>query len=107
MGPDGVVIGPECVELLLQLGQGGGFWLAFEEGFQGVPDAFDFALGCCLIGFPVSLNDAFDGEEGFEGVNASGEAGVETLAIVRESGAGRVVEVKKAGELGDPSLPGH
>lgn len=103
-GPDGVVVSAECVELLLKLGQAVRFWLAFEEGFESVPDAFGFALGCWPIGFPVSLNDAFDGEEGFEGVGvslSSGPSGVTggvDHAVIGEGGERMTVVVDGLGE---------
>jgi hypothetical protein len=50
MGPDGVVVGPEAVELGLELGQGGRLGLAGQVLSEGLVEALDLAAGLGLTG---------------------------------------------------------
>ena len=68
---DVVVIVAERVELGLELIDGFGWVLAFQEQFQGLPKPLNFPLRGRFIGAAVLLNDAFQSEEGFEGVAAA------------------------------------
>jgi hypothetical protein len=66
-----VVVVPESVELVLELVDGVGRILAFQEQFQGLPKPLNFALRGRFIGSTVVLNDALKREKGFEGVAAA------------------------------------
>ena len=61
VGPLGVVDGGEGVEQGLQLGQGGWSWSGGEPAFEGLVEAFDFALGLWVVGLAVFLGDAQGG----------------------------------------------
>ena len=65
----------EGVEQGLQLGDGrrGGV-VAVEPAFEGLVEAFDFALGLRVAGVAVFLGDAQAGQEAFEVVVAVGES---------------------------------
>jgi hypothetical protein len=52
----------ECVELALQFGQGGCWWLGGEPAFEGLVEALDFSLGLRVAGVAVLLCDAEVGE---------------------------------------------
>ena len=89
VGSDLVVDASEGVELGLQLGHGGGGWLSGEPAFQGLLEAFDFALGLGMAGMAVLLRDAEVGEQVFKAVAATGEAGGVDRSVVSEVDCGR------------------
>ena len=74
VGSLGVVDGGEGVEQGLQFGQGGRSWSGGEPAFEGLVEAFDFALGLWVVGVAVFLGDAQGGQEAFEVVVAVGES---------------------------------
>jgi hypothetical protein len=54
-----VVVGlDEGVELVLQVGEGGGAWLVGEPFFEGLMESFDFPAGGGVVGCGVDLGDA-------------------------------------------------
>ena len=49
-------------------------WSCGEPAFEGLVEAFDFALGLWVVGVAVFLGDAQAGQEAFEVVVAVGES---------------------------------
>lgn len=77
MGAVGAVVvvdGGEGVEQGLQFGDGGWVRAGGQPAFEGLVEAFDFALGLGMIGVAVFLGDAQGCQEAFEVVVAVGES---------------------------------
>jgi hypothetical protein len=58
VGSDGVVVGPEPVELGLELGEGGGWRLFGQPFLEGLVEAFDLAASLGVVGAGVLVVDA-------------------------------------------------
>ena len=74
---------------------------AGEPAFEGLVEAFDFALGLRVAGVAVLLGDAQGGEEAFEVVAAVGESGGVDRSVVGQGGGGQSVGGGGVGEAGD------
>jgi hypothetical protein len=70
VGALGVVDDAEVVEQGLHGGDGGGPGSAGQPAFEGLVEAFDFALGLGVSGVTVFLSDAQTGQQAFEVVVA-------------------------------------
>ena len=71
----------------------GGRGLAVEPAFEGLVEAFDFALGLGVAGGPFFWRIPEVGQEVFEAVAAAGESGGVDRAVVGERGGGQAVGV--------------
>ena len=102
-----VVVGPECVELLLQLGDGRGGCLSGQPSLEGLVEPFDLALGLRVVGCAVLLADVQDSEGVFERVAAAAVAGSVDAAVVGEGGRGRAVGLDCGEEGVHHDVAGH
>lgn len=79
-----VVVGPQPIELVLQLENGGGSGLRGEEPFQSLVEPFGLSLGLRMTGRSVLLCHAEQRQEVFEAVASAAEPGSVNPAVVDE-----------------------
>src|SRR5262245_13990369 len=101
VGPAGVVVGGEAVELGLQGVDGGYRPLAGEPFLQGLVEAFDLAAGLGVVGPGVAVGDAGGDQFALDDAGAVPGRGGEHGAVVGEHRGGWSVLVSGVAEDSD------